>query len=87
VRLPGPGPYRITYVAGRVPVPENYSAGGARADAASVARFAAESVRRPRAGADDQSMIVPGNASAMPYRVRELLGIYGAIVNDHPVIA
>ena len=85
--LPGPGEYTITYTAGVSEIPGNTHLAALEL-AAHLWRGSQlnQEGGRPQLGGD-QEMIVPHTASAMPYRVRELLGLYGDVVNDHVVIA
>jgi hypothetical protein len=86
LHVPGPGPYRVQYVAGRVPVPENYIEAALELTLHLWRGSQLNQGGGRGPGETDQSMVVPGFSSAMPYRVRELLGIYGDVVNDHVVI-
>lgn len=85
--VPSWGNYQVTYTAGRNPVPENYRLAALEL-IAHLWRGSQlnQSSGRPQLGGD-QMMVVPHVASAMPYRVRELLGLYGNVVNNHVVIA
>jgi hypothetical protein len=82
------GLYQIVYQAGRNPVPANFRLAALELVAhlwrASQVNAA---MGRPQINADDTAAILPHLASALPYRVRELLGIYGEIVSEQIPIA
>lgn len=75
-----PGLYQVTYTVGRNPVPANYRLAALELAAHlwRGSQLNQSSGRPPIAG--DQMMVLPQIASALPYRVRELLGLYGEIV-------
>ncbi len=85
--VPGPGCFTVVYMTGRNPVPENYRLAALEL-VAHLWRGSQlnQGNGRPQNNGD-QMQIVPAYASAMPYRVRELLGLYGDVVSAHPVIA
>lgn len=87
--LPYHGEYRISYTAGRNPVPGNFRLAALELAAHlwKGSQLNAQAGGRPGIYSGDQTGTMPGVASAMPFRVRELLGLYGEIVNDHVVIA
>lgn len=86
----GPGTwYTIEYTVGCDPIPGNY-----RMAALELTAHLWQGSQTYRGGGrpqitpvSDQYSILPGAASAMPYRVRELLGIYGDPVSSHVVVA
>lgn len=85
--VPTAGLYVVAYQAGRDPVPPNFRLAALELTA-HLWRGSQlnQSSGRPQIGGD-QMMVVPHLASALPYRVRELLGVYGNVVNDHVIIA
>jgi hypothetical protein len=87
LRLPLRGPYRVVYTAGRNPIPGNFVQAALELVVHHWRRSQLNRYGGRGPKADDQTMVVPGSASALPFAVRELLGIYGEIVSDHPVIA
>jgi hypothetical protein len=85
--VPRSGDYVIAYTAGRDPVPDN------------IVEAALELVAhlwrttqlnpgggRPQVGDTDQ-LVIPGLANALPYRVRELLGLFGKQLRDEVFLA
>lgn len=86
LHVPFWGEYTVAYQAGRAAVPENYSLAALEL----VAHLWRQSQLNQNSGrpaiGGDQMEIMPRVASALPYRVRELLGIYGEVVNSYVVI-
>lgn len=80
-----PHPLRVTYTAGRDPIPANYGL-AAKELAAHLWRTSQlnQNGGRPSIG-DGDPMVVPGTGYALPYRVRELLGL-GKMPHDEPLV-
>lgn len=77
---------QVSYAAGRDPVPENYRLAALELTG-HLWRASKLNAGGGRTQQGDTDQIVPGLSSAFPYRVRELLGLNGALVRDEVFLA